>query len=79
MVVVLATDDEHRMQRSWDLGFLAPVHGANCPEVRFNRYVPAAEVREVLAEIHPPVAPAAAPLGLAPAPARSWWQRLLGR
>lgn len=79
VVVLLATDEEHRLQRSWDLGFLAPVHGANCPEVRFNRYVPAAEVREVLAEIHPPVAPAAAPAALAPVPARPWWQRLLGR
>jgi hypothetical protein len=79
VVVLLATDDEHRMQRSWDLGFLSPVHGANCPQVSFNRYVPAAEVRAVLAEIHLPVAPASGPASPAPTPTRSWWQRLLGR
>lgn len=90
-VVLLATDDEHRLQRSWDLGFLAPVHGANCPRVQFNRLLPTAEVRAVLAEIHPPVAataapaapaavaPAAPPASPVPAPARSFWQRLLGR
>lgn len=91
VVVVLATDDEHRLQRSWDLGFLSPLHGANCPEVYLNRLLPSAEVRAVLAKIHAPVVAAAAALapvaavpgppgGPAPAlPARSWWQRLLGR
>lgn len=79
LVVLLATDDEYRLHRSWDLGFLAPVHGANCPQVSFKRYLPASEVREVLAEIHPLVAPDSMLIASAPAPARSWWQRLLGR
>lgn len=91
VVVLLATDDEHRLQRSWDLGFLSPVHGANCPQIQLNHLLPAAEVRAVLARIHPPVAaataavapagavPAAPPAGPASVPARSWWQRLLGR
>jgi len=91
LVVLLATDDEHRMQRSWDLGFLSPLHGANCPQVQLNRFLSAAEVRAVLADIHPPVVAAAPVASVAVAPeqplppaaapvlARGWWQRLLGR
>ena len=59
--------------------------------MQLNHLLPAAEVRAMLAEIHPSVAGAAAPAVLAvvapalppaslvPAPTRSFWQRLLGR
>ena len=74
-VVLLATENENRMTRSWDAGFLATMHDANRPDVQLRRLLPAHEVRELLDEMHAPVA--------APAPvteaARSFWQRLRGK
>ncbi|MGI4873760.1 MAG: hypothetical protein ACRYFX_21585 [Janthinobacterium lividum] len=58
-VVLLAAESEKRISRSWDRGFLESVHDANQPAVHLRRLLPAAEVRELLAELHPPVAPAA--------------------
>ncbi|MBD2769134.1 hypothetical protein IC235_14665 [Hymenobacter sp. BT664] len=54
-VTLIATEKEARMARSWDVNFLALMHDANRPDVRFRRLLPAAEVRALLAEIHPPV------------------------
>ena len=74
-VVLLATENEHRVRRSWDAGFLASMHDAHRPEIRLRRLLPAPEVRGLLAELHPPVA--------VPAPAapggRNFWQRLRGQ
>lgn len=78
-VVLLATDDEARLQRSWDLGFLAPLHDANRPAVRLRRRLAPAEVQALLAEMHAPVKAVPAPMSPAPAPKRSFWQRLKGK
>ncbi|WP_310394820.1 hypothetical protein [Hymenobacter sp.] len=71
-VLLLATEREKYLQRSWDAGFLASLHDAHRPAVRLRRRLPAAEVRGLLVEMHPPVAPPAP----AAAPPRSLWQRL---
>ena len=71
-VLLLATEREKYLQRSWDAGFLASMHDANRPAVLLRRLLPPTEVRSLLAEMHAPVATPAPP----EAPPRSLWQRL---
>ena len=82
-VVLLATDNEQRLKRSWDAGFFATAHDAIRPAVALLRVLPAAEVRQLLHELHPPAAPAAAaatPVAETGSPVRcSLWQRLWGK
>lgn len=87
-VLLLADDPENRIQRSWDAGFLVAMHDANRAAVHLRRLLPAAEVRELLAELVtvlqvpaeelPRVLPAAAVEAPAPRSKPGFWRRLLG-
>ncbi|WP_223652792.1 hypothetical protein [Hymenobacter psoromatis] len=55
-VVLLATENENRLVRSWDATYLSALHSANRPEVTIRRLLSPEEVSSLLQAIHPPVA-----------------------
>jgi hypothetical protein len=76
-VVLLATEREAKLKRSWDSSFFAVLHGAHRPQVQVQRVLTTNEVAVTLHAIHPlVVAPATAPTE--PLPPLPWWKRLLG-
>ena len=80
-VLLLADDPEEHIQRSWDAGFLVSMHGANRAAVRLRRVLPAAEVRDLLAELAQQAAAPRTWLALpdaTPAARPGFWRRLLG-
>jgi len=60
-VVILGTEAKGKINRSWSISFCAALHDAHRPLVQMRRLLAPAEVAAVSREIHPPVAPPAAP------------------